>query len=179
MTQSENESILTDTRYDDDRNVSGNKPTLFIFYNQYVWQLEDQIISVQPTPPRRPSRRSRSHTSSLSRISLPPSPRDTDSVFTDEGYLVENQQIPSYLIENQNYKQLYQGNAVYFSFYVTFFLVDLYCIFAVISKMSLLLWYFFYMSGLFRSTTPAMRRRALRPRFKGLYGLLDRGQIKV
>lgn len=134
LTQSENESILTDTRYDDDRNVSGNKPTLFIFYNQYVWQLEDQIISVQPTPPRRPSRRSRSHTSSLSRISLPPSPRDTDSVFTDEGYLVENQQIPSYLIENQNYKQLYQGNAVYFTFYVTFFLVDLYCIFAVIFR---------------------------------------------
>ncbi|KAL1518072.1 hypothetical protein ABEB36_001753 [Hypothenemus hampei] len=34
--------------------------------------------------PKRPSRRSRSHTSSLSRMSLPPSQRDTDSIFTDD-----------------------------------------------------------------------------------------------
>ncbi|CAG9770475.1 unnamed protein product [Ceutorhynchus assimilis] len=87
LTSSVNDSILMEDRLD----------------------LEDQIIPSHQMLPKRPSRRSRSNTSSLSRASLPPSQRDTDSIFTDEGYMAENQQIPSYLIENQSYKEQYQG----------------------------------------------------------------------
>ncbi|XP_050294731.1 titin isoform X2 [Anthonomus grandis grandis] len=99
LTMSENDSILTDSRYDRDRSVD-------------TATIEDQILQEQQiaaAPPRRPSRRSRSQTSSLSRMSLPPSQRDNDSIFTDEGYLLDNQQIPSYLIENQSLKEQFQG----------------------------------------------------------------------
>ncbi|XP_030766224.1 titin isoform X2 [Sitophilus oryzae] len=80
LTTSETEFILPDTN----RNVS----------------IEDYVVSTQ-APPKRPGRRSHSRTSSLSRVSLPPSQRDADSLLADESYLLENQPIPSYLIENQ------------------------------------------------------------------------------
>ncbi|XP_076272217.1 uncharacterized protein LOC143203812 isoform X3 [Rhynchophorus ferrugineus] len=76
LTVSENDSIMADTR-----------PV----------NIEDYIIPADE-PPRRPNR-SRSHTSSLSRVSLPPSQRDVDSLIADEAYLADNQQVPSYLME--------------------------------------------------------------------------------